>query len=599
MPNSYLTYTGDGSTTKFALTGIDGWLNDGFIEVYLNGTLQNTGYSLIVESGVDKVQFTSAPASATAILLKRDTPNTIASFKSDIVDFNDGSVLTASTLERAVEALVHISQESEDQTGTAMTLTTDLSAWNAVNKRITNLPAGLNSSDAVNMEQFTAATLYGGAWAQPQAWTITGNGTVGPYTLTPAAGSTVSAMFIVEHNGVILAPDTYTVTENNITFTTGKSGTISIRNFGVARSVAVSTTLVPDNSVSTNKIQDDAVSFAKMQELSANVVMGRGSTSGNPEEIPCTAQARSLIAGANAAAMRSTLDLGAVSTLNLITSAYLGASSVASDKIAAGAVTTAKLASASVDSTKTTLNGPKWDNAKMYVGGWALPDAGGQQPYVNIYHTGRVEVQTSSASGSTNVWTTYNPSAAAATTIRADGVPTATTDLTTKAYVDAKPFFNLNPQQITGTNSSADLFNIEFDLNSVDGKRLITASQTFNSGKGTGNHYIRLKNGSASSMKIMLLWTDFSWEAVGGSGATATLAPLSMSVLPWLYNVTPFSQAMYTLSAGTYVYFRGMGTGWGNNFDQECDTTNSVTILGPGTATGTRCICKFWLLRLD
>ena len=61
MANSYVLYTANGSTTQFSLVGIDGWINNGFLKVYLNDVLQTTGYSLIdLATPTPKVQFASA-----------------------------------------------------------------------------------------------------------------------------------------------------------------------------------------------------------------------------------------------------------------------------------------------------------------------------------------------------------------------------------------------------------------------------------------------------------------------------------------------------------------------------------------------------------
>ena len=74
--------------------------------------------------------------------------------------------------------------------------------------------------------------------------------------------------------------------------------------------------------VSTAKIANNAVTYGKMQSTSAtDVLLGRQSAGGGTvEEVACTAAGRSLIAGANAGAQRTTLGLGTAAVQNTGTS---------------------------------------------------------------------------------------------------------------------------------------------------------------------------------------------------------------------------------------------------------------------------------------
>jgi hypothetical protein len=452
------------------------------------------------------------------------------------------------------------------------------------------------------MGQFTIATLFGGSVVVPQVWNITASG-VGPYTLNPAPLNTDSKMFIVENGGIIVNPSDYVIGSSSITFLTSKSGATSIRNFGVARNIIASTSIIEDNSITTSKILNGAVTLAKIQNIAAGTFLGRDPDegSGPPTELTLEPLGKDLIASQSAADARDLLGLGSLAQLDSVSPDQIDPNAVQTDKIASSAVTAVKIASNNIDSSKLTLNGPRWDNTRVKVQGFGTAETGGTAPYIYLNHNGTIAVQGNSAGGNLNLWTGSSPSAITTTTIRADGVPTAVTDLTTKAYVDAKPFFNLNPQTITGTNlgSGSSIMNIEFDLSTVDGKRLIIANQTFNTGKGTGSHYIRLKNPTGTAMKVMLLWSFFDWYPTGGTGSAVVIAPISMNVLPWAYETGPYSQGMTTISSGGYAYFRGVGSGWGNGTSDVVDTTNSGVIAGMGSSTGTACNCKFWLLRLD
>lgn len=76
-------------------------------------------------------------------------------------------------------------------------------------------------------------------------------------------------------------------------------------------------------------IDNDAVTYAKMQNVSAtDKLLGRSSSgAGDVEEITCTATGRSLIDDTSTSAMRTTLGLGTVSTLDSDTDGSLSANS--------------------------------------------------------------------------------------------------------------------------------------------------------------------------------------------------------------------------------------------------------------------------------
>lgn len=273
MANSFVLYTGNGSTTQFSIAGIDGWITSGFLKVYLNDVLQTTGYTLIdLTTATPKVQFTSAPATGVVIRVQRETPATVASFKSNVVDFNDGSILTAADLDKVVEGLLHVAQEAEDTGSGAIGKTLDQTSWNAESLKITNLAPGSGNNDAVNFLQLQTASLYGGAATVPQAWSLTGNGGT-TYTLSPAPLNTAEEMFVVDIAGAVQRPSTYTITDNEIIFGTGVASAqaITVRNFGVSRSLneSVTTAMLQNSAVTTAKIADLNVTTGKVENASS------------------------------------------------------------------------------------------------------------------------------------------------------------------------------------------------------------------------------------------------------------------------------------------------------------------------------------------
>lgn len=103
-------------------------------------------------------------------------------------------------------------------------------------------------------------------------------------------------------------------------------------------------------------IAPNTLTYDKIQQVGANKLLGRSATTGNVEEIDCTVYIRTLLDDANAAAARSTLELGVVATGNTINTSLLEDLSVTTGKINDLAVTAGKLASDAVETAKI-LNG--------------------------------------------------------------------------------------------------------------------------------------------------------------------------------------------------------------------------------------------------
>ena len=359
MANSYKLYTGDNATKIFALSGIDGWVSTTFLKVYLNDILQTTGYSFINMSTTPQVEFITAPATNAVIRIQRETARssvsgdlTLSAFKSNIIDFNDGSILTSSDLDKAVEGLVHVSQESNDSGSGALGLNATQTAWTAGSKRITNVTDGTAAQDAVTVNQFNLATLFGGSAMQPELWSLTGTGTA-TYTLSPAPSGFNEDLFFVTIDGVVQPPSSYTLTATTIVFSAvvAASKLISIRNLGVARSLvsSVQTAMIVDanvttakldafavtnakldtNSVTTAKIVDANVTYAKVQNVNPNKLLGRVSaTAGVVEEVTCTPLAQTFLTKTSEANQRTALQLGALAIKTTVGTSDIDASSV-------------------------------------------------------------------------------------------------------------------------------------------------------------------------------------------------------------------------------------------------------------------------------
>ena len=107
-------YTGDGGTQDFLVTFYGGApLEPGHIKVYVDQTEVFSGWSLVTVNNATKVRFEIPPAGTSTgnVMLRRVTPATAA---TRVIDFSDGSVLTASDLDKSQLNSLYVSQESSD-----------------------------------------------------------------------------------------------------------------------------------------------------------------------------------------------------------------------------------------------------------------------------------------------------------------------------------------------------------------------------------------------------------------------------------------------------------------------------------------------------
>ena len=150
MANSFIEYTGDGSTTAYTIT-FD-YLATADVKAFLNGTA-TTAFSVSGQT----LTFNSAPASQTAILIERDTPKA-----SRLVDFSDGAILSEADLDKNANQLFFISQEAVDTADRAMALNSANqfdATVSSTARRIVNMADPVDAQDAVTKNWLTTTYL--------------------------------------------------------------------------------------------------------------------------------------------------------------------------------------------------------------------------------------------------------------------------------------------------------------------------------------------------------------------------------------------------------------------------------------------------------
>jgi len=392
MPNSYVTFTGNGSNRTFSFAGIDDYLSTAYIKVYINNQLVDAAnYTIDVSGGNENVVFTvvyGAPASGATVKIARETPNTSSGFTSNIVDFTDGSVLTAADLDKGFKGMLHIVQEANDTGSGALGKSVDGLSWDAGSKRITNLANATSAQDAVTKSQLDAAQVYGNAPIVPQAWTFSGNGSSSDFTFSPEALNTDPNMFIVEVGGVIQIPTTdYTISASKISFVASGSPNppangvgIRVRNFGVSRSVlsvlpneSVTNQYLAANAVATTNIQTNAVTADKLADSAVD---------------SASIQAGAVTAGKIASNAISTAMIQDLQ----VTTAKLANNAVTTDKLGLLAVTNATLGNNAVSGDKIATNAISYSNMNKATAGTLFTDSAAFARFLKIGLDGALSI---------------------------------------------------------------------------------------------------------------------------------------------------------------------------------------------------------------
>lgn len=248
MPLSYVLYTNQTGTGPFNITFP--YISLDHIKVEKNGVLLSLAspqqYSISTSPTPRVTLFNSvAMTPADTLRIYRQTPGLSAAPNNQpLVDFTDGSVLTASDLDKNTLQLLYLVQESDDTGSGALPTTFDDLRWDAQSKRIINLAAPTSAADAVTKAYVDGITLYGSSVGVPQSWTFSGTGSQTQFQLSsPSPAQTDANLFLVEVSGVIQRPtSSYTISSSGLlTFTEPPSlGTdnVVVRNWGVVRNVA-------------------------------------------------------------------------------------------------------------------------------------------------------------------------------------------------------------------------------------------------------------------------------------------------------------------------------------------------------------------------
>jgi hypothetical protein len=214
MANTYVDYTATAGQTDFAFSFP--FLEDSHVEVLIDG-VATSAFSLVTTPST-KVVLNSGATSGQIVRVRRNSNPTV-----NLVDFEDGSVLTENELDLSYRHNRYLNEEAFEGNTSSLQVLEGTTNFNANFNKIVNLAPPTASLDAANKDYVDdKLVLSGTSLSGFNKSTHTGDGTSDQFNLsfTPQTGT--AAAFRVAIDGVLQTPDeAYTVDSeaSTITFT--------------------------------------------------------------------------------------------------------------------------------------------------------------------------------------------------------------------------------------------------------------------------------------------------------------------------------------------------------------------------------------------
>ncbi len=177
MPLSSVLYTADGNTNQFDITF--SYIDSTHVKVFVNN-VEDTNFTFITTT---RIQTSSTPTNGQVVKIERQTPTS-----ARLVDFQDGSVLTETDLDKSANQNFFIVQENVDDI-TDKLGKNNSGIFDAGNTRITNVADPTADSDVVTKSFLVTSENN----AATSATAAANSATAAASSATAAASSATSA----------------------------------------------------------------------------------------------------------------------------------------------------------------------------------------------------------------------------------------------------------------------------------------------------------------------------------------------------------------------------------------------------------------------
>jgi hypothetical protein len=183
MANSFVRYTGNGSTTAYAVPF--SYVSQTHVAITISG-VANTDFTW--NGAGTQITFDSAPAADSNIEIRRTTSQT-----TRLVDYASGSVLTESDLDTDSTQGFYMSQEAVDDANDVIKTSSSTFQWDGTSKRITNVTDPTGAQDAATKNYTDTAGTSQVTLATTQATNAATSATAAATSATGAATSATTA----------------------------------------------------------------------------------------------------------------------------------------------------------------------------------------------------------------------------------------------------------------------------------------------------------------------------------------------------------------------------------------------------------------------
>ena len=209
MAITFVDDTADAGQTEFLFNFP--YLEDEHVAVFIDGVRQTigSGEDYTVQTSPSKRIVLNVAATGGEIVRVRR----ISDPANDLVDFQNGSVLTESELDRSYLHNRYLAEEISELNDASLQLEQGGTQWDAKNKRITNVgtPTALADATTKAYVDGIASAIATGVGLTPDFNKFTGDGTTDTFSLSFTTNGVASSAVLVSINGAVQDPDDYTI----------------------------------------------------------------------------------------------------------------------------------------------------------------------------------------------------------------------------------------------------------------------------------------------------------------------------------------------------------------------------------------------------
>ena len=252
MANSFVRYTGNGSTTAYSIPF--SYRSTADLTTTISG-VANTNFTL--NAAGTTLTFDTAPANGAAIEIRRRT-----SQGSRLTDYASGSVLTESDLDTDSTQAFMMGQEAIDDAGDVIKLSNTNFQWDAQSKRVTNVADPTSAQDAATKNYLE------NTWLSASDKT-TLNNVNSNISAINTVNSNMSAITTTNSNATNINTVATNITSVN-TVATDIAKVIAVAN-DLAEAVSEVETVADDLNETTSEIDTVATNIANVNTVGTNI----------------------------------------------------------------------------------------------------------------------------------------------------------------------------------------------------------------------------------------------------------------------------------------------------------------------------------------